>query len=453
MSGERVLGLGGTVDYEIAWDAAVLEALALEHGITSTDLDASVPVLDERSLVITVLALLREGRGGERFVSSVDVLERFASRFRYETTLGGTCVRAALAMARVGVESTVHLVSIDDTVRRLLPREVSWVSSAEQDSTEPHVIVQYPAGTVVRLADAELVAPHPNRLIFVNDRPNRELVIAPELPELIAGARVFLASGFNTIQDAAILADRLDTIVRATARRPAGAVAIFEDAGSHDAVHGLRVRDAMAPVVDVYGLNEDELFGYLGGAFDLLDADAAERALRRATELIPARTLVVHTKHWAVAVAGDASRWRAALEGGVTMAGTRFRVGDALSPAEYAATQHLPRQRAAVAFATELERRFAGGAVCVPAYHLDVASPTTIGLGDTFVGGFIAALAPEDARMSVPTLPPRAFPAAPPLAAGASSGASGGGDPGESPGSSGRVGPAAASVVAEGKPT
>lgn len=399
MTSELVLGLGGTVDYEIAWDPAVLEALALEHGIRSADLDASIAVDDERSLVVTVLALLRDGRGGERFVSSVDVLERFAARFAYRATLGGTCVRAALAMARVGVASTVHLVSIDDTVRALLPPEVSWVSSAERDSTEPHVIVQYPAGAVVRLADAVLTAPHPNRLIFVNDRPNRELVIAPELPGLVADAHVFLASGFNTIQDAAILADRLATVVRAIRDRPAGAVAIFEDAGSHDTAHGIRVRDAMGPVVDVYGLNEDELFGYLGGAFDLLDVDAAERGLRRATELIPARTLVVHTKHWAVAVARDAADWRDALEGGVTMAATRFRVGDALSRDEYAATARLPRQTPAVAFASALEQRFGGSAVCVPAYHLDVESPTTIGLGDTFVGGFIAALAHQDQRV------------------------------------------------------
>lgn len=430
MTAELVLGLGGTVDYEIAWDPAVLEALALEHGIRSADLDASVAVDDERGLVITTLALLRDGRGGERFVSSVDVLERFASRFRYETTLGGTCVRAALAMARVGVASTVHLVSIDDTVRALLPPEVSWISSAEHDSTEPHVIVQYPAGAVVRLADAELVAPHPNRLIYVNDRPNRELVIAPELPTLVARAHVFLVSGFNTIQDASLLDDRIDTVVRAIAVRPAGALAIFEDAGSHDTAHGLRVRDAMAPVVDVYGLNEDELFGYLGAPFDLLDADAAERGLRRAVELIPARTLVVHTKHWAVALGHEASRWRRALDGGVTMAGTRFRVGDALDPSEYAATQRLPRQAAAVAFASELERRFGAEVVCVPAYDLVVASPTTIGLGDTFVGGFIAALAAQDERGTVD-----------PGVAGAS------------PGAPGSVGRAEASVITEGKAT
>jgi ADP-dependent phosphofructokinase/glucokinase len=397
VSSQIVLGLGGTVDYEIEWDAAVLEQAARDFGVTAAELDTAVAVVDERSLVVSVLSFLREGRGGERFVATPAALEAFSARFRYATTLGGTCVRAALAMARLHVPSTVHLVSIDDTVRRMLPPGISYLSSATADSTEPHVIVQYPAGVVVDLPDQRIVAPHHNRLIYVNDLPNRELVLAPQLGDLVADARVFLASGFNTIQDATILEDRLAQVSAAIARMSADGVAIFEDAGSHDVAHGRRVRDAMAAVVDVYGLNEDELFGYLGAPVDLLDVSAVEHALRAAATLISAPTLVVHTKHWAVALGEQAVRWRGALDGGVTMAGTRFRIGDALTDADYADTRRLPRQERAVAFAADLERRFDGQAVCVPAYHLDVARPTTIGLGDSFVGGFIAGLVSSDA--------------------------------------------------------
>jgi sugar/nucleoside kinase (ribokinase family) len=32
----------------------------------------------------------------------------------------------------------------------------------------------------------------------------------------------------------------------------------------------------------------------------------------------------------------------------------------------------------------------------VPGFALDVAHPTTVGLGDTFAGGFLAALARKD---------------------------------------------------------
>lgn len=396
MSAELLLGLGGTVDYEIAWDAAVLERLANDHGIVVSELDSTVPIVDTRSLVVSVLAYLRDGRGGERFVASTAVLEEFAAQFAFATTLGGTCVRAALVLAELGIPSTVHLVSIDDTVRHQLPSDVSYVCSAAGDSTDPHVIVQYPQGAIIRLADAELVAPHPNRLIYVNDLPNRELRLVPELGDLVAEARIFLASGFNTIQDPKTLDDRLAHVIESIGRRSPGAVAIFEDAGSHDPALGIRVRDAISRAVDVYGMNEDELFGYLGGAFDLLDAGAVESALARAVELIPAGVLIIHTKHWALAVCasdGDpAGRWRTALEGGVTIAGTRFRVGDALSVHECIVTRRVPRQAAAVAFAADLERRLGSRVAVVPAFALTTAAPTTIGLGDSFVGGFVAAL-------------------------------------------------------------
>lgn len=397
MTGELLLGLGGTVDYEIVWDAARLERLARGHGLRAADLDSSVPIVDERSLVASALDFFADGRGGEKFVASTAVLEGFASQFEFSTTLGGTCVRAALAMAELGIPSTVHLVSIDDTVRRLLPSSVEYVCSAAEDSTDPHVIVQYPAGAVIRLEDAVLVAPHPNRLIYVNDLPNRELVLSADLTQLVASADVFLASGFNTIQDPAILSDRIERVTDAIAGRPAGAIAIFEDAGSHDQQLGLRVRDALARAVDVYGMNEDELFGYLGGHFDLLDPVEAERSLEAARALIPAPILVVHTKHWAMAIGAGASRWRDALEGGSAMAATRFRVGDALTADEYAVTTQLPRQAAAVEFARALHERLGDEVAVVPAYALDTASPTTIGLGDSFVGGFIASLARERA--------------------------------------------------------
>src|SRR5438128_689155 len=112
MSTSYVLGLGGTVDYEIRWDSRVVEALALEYGIRAAELSVSVPIGSERDLLRTLLAFVRDGVGGERFVASSDIVEAFAARFERRITLGGTCVRAALAMDKLGIASTVHLVSI-----------------------------------------------------------------------------------------------------------------------------------------------------------------------------------------------------------------------------------------------------------------------------------------------------------------------------------------------------
>lgn len=179
MSARLVLGLGGTVDYEIRWDAAVISDLARHHGVRRAELAAPGPIDDERALIVAILALLERGVGGERFAASSDLLETFAARFETAVTLGGTGVRAGIALANLGIPSTQHLVSIDDNVRRLMPPIVDWVCSASADTLDPHLIVQYPAGAVVALADGEIVAPSANRVIIANDRPNREMAIAP----------------------------------------------------------------------------------------------------------------------------------------------------------------------------------------------------------------------------------------------------------------------------------
>jgi ADP-dependent phosphofructokinase/glucokinase len=391
---ERVLGLGGTVDYEIAWDGAVVEELVDVYGIGVEDLDARIPVVDERSLVVTLLAFLRDGVGGERFVASSDIVEAFAARFRTRITLGGTCVRAAIAMRSLGVTSLVHLVSIDDHVRTLLPDGVEYVCSATTDSTDPHLIVQFAAGAAVRRGDLDLVAPHPNRIIYTNDGPNRELVLSDDLGPALGDARVFLVSGFNTIQDVAVLDARVTQIRRHLAALPAGAVAIYEDGGFHEPVFSHRVRDALVDAVDVYSLNEDELFAYLGRSVDLLDADAVAAALAEAAALIPAACLVIHTKHWSIAFGERAADYAVALRGGILMASTRYLVGDGHTAEDYARTATLPEKSAGAAIAAALEARFPGRLVGRPALVLESDTPTTIGLGDTFIGGFIAALAP-----------------------------------------------------------
>jgi ADP-dependent phosphofructokinase/glucokinase len=352
-----------------------------------------VPIEDERALVTTILAFLATGSGGERFVQSSQTVEAFAARFTTAVTLGGTGVRAGIALDSLGVESVQHLVSIDDNVRRLLPASTRYISSATRDTLDPHLIVQYPAGTRVRVGDRELVAPHANRLIFANDPPNREMALSAELPETLAGAEVFLISGFNTMTDAGLLASRLDDLERALGSLPADALVYFEDAGYYHRDLARLPRERLLSRIDVYSMNEDELQEYLGQPVDLLDPAAVARALRAAHELIPAPALVVHTKYWAIAIGPQARRHRDALESAVRMSATRYRLGDGHTAEDFEETATLPRHEDGARVVHHVQCLLP--AVGVPAHDLDVANPTTIGLGDTFVGGFLAAIARE----------------------------------------------------------
>ncbi len=393
MGREVVLGLGGCLDYEITWDGAVMEALVVRYGIRPDEVSTSVPVRSERDLVCSILGFVRDGVGGERFVATSDVVEAFAARFTRRITLGGTCVRAAIAMSRLGLSSTVHLVSIDDHVRRLLPAQVSYLCSATEDSTDPHLIVQFPAGARVLVGEAELLAPQANRLIYVNDRPNRELPLSPHLGATLSTAGVFLVSGFNSMQDPGLLDGRLQELRTHMSRLPAGAVVVYEDAGYHVPSFSRRVWESIFDLVDVHGMNEDEMQVYLGRPVELLDAGAMAAALEDLHTLMPGGTLVVHSRYWALALGSKAQAYRAALESGTAMAGARYLHGDVMSEADYRAVSGNPRHPGGREFAVALEARLPDQVCCVPALVLSSPAPTTVGLGDAFVGGFIAALA------------------------------------------------------------
>ncbi|RYV51517.1 ADP-dependent glucokinase/phosphofructokinase [Pengzhenrongella frigida] len=393
MTEKLVLGLGGTVDYEIGWDSSVIEGLITHYSIGASELTTSIAIDSERDLVVSLLGFMKDGVGGERFVASSDIVEQFASRFDKRITLGGTPVRAAMAMSALGITCTVHLVSIDDHVRRLLPPDCAYISSAVRDTTDPHLIVQFGQGAHVRSGDIDLTAPHPNRIIYTNDPPNRELVLSDELGEVLQAAEVFMISGFNVIQNAAVLDERLRTLKTHMRGLPPHAVVYYEDAGFHVPALSQRVRDALLDVIDVYSLNEEEMQAYVGRPLDLLDVDEMVRALGELHAAIPAKVLVVHTKYWSLAWGDGAGAFEASLRGGITMASTRYRTGDGFTERDYLDVSHLPVNPHGAAFAESIEGAVGSAVCCVPAFVVDVEHPTTIGLGDTFAGGFIAALA------------------------------------------------------------
>lgn len=406
-AGAAVLGLGGCLDYEVSWDATALEDLAREHAVALEDLDRGDVIRSTRELICSILAFLRDGVGGERAVASLDTIEEVSSRFPRRVTVGGTNVRAAIAMSRIGIPSTLHLVSIDDTFRRLLPPDVLHVCSGEGDSLNPHLIVQFPQGARVQVGDEVIVAPRANRLIYVCDEPNVQMEIDDGLGDMLADAHVFLISGFNAMVSEEALRDRLASMADAITRLPEDALVVFEDAGYHVPALSEVLIDGLADSIDLYGMNEDELQSRVGRELDLEDPAAIADALAEVAAQIAGPTLMVHTSQWALAYGPDAARYAEALDGGIALAGTRYLVGDALDADAYARTLALPRQEAGVRFSEGIEALLGDRVVSRATRVLDTSTPTTIGLGDTFVGGVVAALvapgrvAPHDGAPAV----------------------------------------------------
>ena len=387
-----MLGLGGCVDYELRLSSSTLQQLIAQYEIRDSELALSVPVTDERNLIISVLAHMKRGAGGEHFATSSETLLRFGRRFPRRISLGGTSVRAGLAMSRLGVPCTLHLVSINDHVRRLLPESCDYISSAREDTLDPHIIVQYAQGTRVQVGDIDVQTPFPNRLIYVNDPANASLALSDQLGSLLRDAGVFLISGFNTMRDQDVLDERLTTLRRHMQQLPPGAFVYYEDAAFHLPTFRRRARNALLDVIDVYGLNEDEMQADLGRSVDLLSVNEVEHALDSLKALIPAPILVVHTKYWSLTLGEAASEYADALRDGIVIASTRYGYGDDYTDEQYELTRGLPVRPEALAFATGLEERMGAVVRCVPGFRLEVSQPTTVGLGDSFVGGLLASL-------------------------------------------------------------
>jgi len=387
-----VLGLGGCLDFEIVWATSVVQSLADRYAVTAAEVDCHLVVDDERDLLRSVLGFMRDGVGGERFVAKPEVVEAFGAHFPGRVTLGGTSLRAAAAMNQHGLPSTVHLVSVDDRMRALLPPRTAYISSADRDSRQPHLIVQYPAGARIILADGAIVATRANRLIYVNDAPNREMVLSPGLGRLLESADVFLVSGLNSVQDMDTLQTRLTELRALMDHIPSTSLVVFEDAGYHVPQTRARVRDALIDRVDVYSMNEDEMEDLLGHRVDLLDPAEIGAAALEITAAVKAPTIVVHTQYWSLAVGLESERFRNALGAGVSTASARYLIGDDVTLRDLHAMDGRDRHPGGAALARALENLLPGRACCVAAPMLSPAHPTTVGLGDAFVGGFIAGI-------------------------------------------------------------
>jgi len=392
MKEKIALGFGNNIDYEIVWNATVLEDLIYQYNIRREELDLNRPINSERDLVISILSFLEVGCGGERFVSSSDIIEQFSQRFAKKITLGGTSVRAAIAMRKLGFTSALHLVTINDHVRRLIPQDSPYVCSNAHDSSYPHLIVQFDKDARLKAGNIEIRAAQANRLIYHSDSDNITMKLNEDFAELITEAEVLLVSGFNAMQSKALLVDRMASLLRIMESLPEDAAVFCEDGGYYEPSFSQIVYHTLAPKLTILSLNEDELQGHLNAKLNLLDASQIKEALAVLQRHFPIPTIVVHTRHWALAYGEDATSLSQALKAAVTLATTRFCYGDNFTAENYKVVEALPPLETSAIFADMLNKLPGNRFCCVPVAHVEPTTATTVGLGDAFVGGFLPAL-------------------------------------------------------------
>lgn len=141
-------------------------------------------------------------------------------------------------------------------------------------------------------------------------------------------------------------------------------------------------------------MNEDELQQVFGNRIDLLDKDAVINCMDSVKKKLNIKNILIHTAKWSLIEGPDANKYGHALQLGIDLATTRYVFGDEYSKTEYLATRQYPKNSEGLRFSSEI-MNMRKDMICLAAYKADVKKPTTVGLGDTFVGGFISAFYKE----------------------------------------------------------
>jgi len=386
------LGLGDNIDYEIKPDKDIFEKLLHTYTIREKDIHNSDTIESMRDLICSILYFMKTAAGGERFVVSPGIIEEFSSYFKYKITIGGTSPRAAIAMSKLGYASFLHLVTDNTHIRNLLPKNVSYICSNTEDTSYPHLIIQYTPAFHINHADIDIKPVRANRIIYNNDYDNSMMKLNTAFFDQITDAKILLLSGFNAVQNEAILIDRLETVKRKLRPIHGSTKIFYEDACFREQGFTKMVWKYLLPLIDFYSLNEDELQTYTGHPVELLNADQMLQAIRELAAALPVPVIIIHTQCYALAYSNKQTETiREALRSGITMATARFRYGDDFTENQFIQTQNLPVMKKGFLFSREIESKNSK-IVCVPSFEVTETDVTTIGLGDAFVGGIIPAL-------------------------------------------------------------
>ena len=401
--GEKIaLGFHTCVDFELTWNVQVLEQMIRELDIRNAEITSGhIPADSERRLLISCLWHMKHGMGCELIPDTNQICLDFANRFRYRVTIGGTATRAAIAVSKIGYDSTIQLCCFNKYMKELLPKEIHYMVGVKRtrDEIYPHVILSYPGGVPIRANDIDFTTPRENRVMFSRDIDSLHMEISPDYADMIQDAEVFLLSCFSEILEKDVLKDRMDRTLKLLKALPGDTIVVMEDGCYIRKDFRIYVHEALRGAVDILSMNEDELQEYIGRRIDILDVDQVLGAVKEVYEKVRVPTLLVHSGAWALACGKDAGKYEHALEGGITMASARFRCGDNFGRKEYEETGRLAAKRESTIFSRKIKEKAGEYICCLPSKDLSfVENPTVVGLGDFFAGGLLPCLT-KDQRL------------------------------------------------------
>ena len=406
-----VFGYTSDLDIIVEWNLETFRKILSEY-LTEEPAIKECDVIDSMESFARIVSFyMLKGLGGEIEITDRKVVNFLKERFTTHFALGGTCAQAATAFGTIGFPSIVHITDRSREVSRLMDGlgievvapsgRIPILEGASDDLPVQHLILQYPKGARFNILGRECSTPISNRLIMDYDKIHKFVPIDPNFLDYCeTNAKDILAyssSGFNAVIDPDIMTGLIEKLAkhyRKIKEQNPACIICLESAHYMSSKINDIVFERFADSIDLLGMNEEELFDFSHKHHidvDLKDMNSIITSLEFLVEKYPLAGVVLHTKDYAMYYGDDIEGvdFTKGLTLGNLMASTRARIGRYGTYEECIEILQLPLSAVGVALSNQLEKMQPRHLAClVPARYLEY--PTyTIGLGDTFVAGFM----------------------------------------------------------------
>ncbi len=404
-----VLAYASNLDVLVRWNCESFNRFLAEYLKEEPSFQEGDEIASEEDLARILSYFVIHGLGGEVDITSRKVIDVLTEYFDVEYGLGGTCAQGAAALGSMGIPVLVHITDCSkDVIRQMSGIRIEAVKHGRAVPVETcvsgeealcHFIVQFTKDDVIRVFGKEYKVRLSNRLIMGYDTVHKVLPVEEEfLAYCEKNAKDICSydiSGFNAVTDRKIMQERLERLAvhyRSVKEKNPDCRIYFESA--HFINNEIReyTYQTLAEVIDIMGMNEEELVDLTRTRGYTVDKDSLDSILKGLEELIkvyPVHGFVVHSKDYALYFGKDMPGTD--IEQGLTLgnlvSGTRARTGRYGSVSDCRETLKLELSGTGLAFAKELEGyHLPYKVVQVPSRYMEKPA-TTIGLGDSFVAG------------------------------------------------------------------
>jgi len=404
-------GYASDLDVIIDWDEKVFQEI-IDDYLTIDPFIRDVEIIDSMESFTRILShYMIHGLGGEIDITSKEVCDVLDERFNTHFGLGGTCAQASTALGTIGIPSIVHITDRSRETCRLMDdldievvdhgNRVPLKTIANDNDPVRHIILQYPKGAKLEIGGEEYETPVSNRMILDYDKIHKILPIDREFldycelhaQDLIA----YSASGFNGIVDPFLMAEKgkqLSAHYKRVQTQNPNCIIYLESAHYLNPEVNDLVFKSLTTSVDLLGMNEEELVVYTrkhGMLINQEDLKSVMEGIELLLSEYPVKGVVLHSKDYAMYYGHkiEGVDFLKGLTLGNLLAGTRARIGRYGSYKDCCDTLNLPLSQLGSAFADQLSTMEVDRCVhIVPSRYMEQPK-YTIGLGDTFVAGFM----------------------------------------------------------------